>query len=209
MEDNILRFVTILEAIKDELEVAEVNNLKIEIYKNIAKLGIDIGSSKKIVREYINSIDKGEILKSNEEISNKMKDYINKINSITATKEVELKQNVINKLERYLILSHRIKELDKDRINMEETIINKFWEDTKYTTIIKGRKNKVKKLSKSDYRGYFSVTILSNLDKLKIKIIELVTKDNKFNEIIGNMDNFRNILKIHHKNNVQELILKK
>ena len=144
MDDALLRLVTLLESIKGEVNIEKINEIKKEIYSGIGSLGINIGKVKKLFKEYVNSFENDDVLSSKDGDINEINDFINKINSIIHSKNVNVPNKVKNSLIRFLRISYRIKGLDKSRNFMEEKIVEGLRNDTKIENVKKGRKNRTK-----------------------------------------------------------------
>ena len=207
LDNTLIRLVTLLEIIKGDVNVEEVNKIKKEIYSEVKNLGIDTIKVKKLFKEYVNSFDN---LARNEREINEINNYMNEINSIIQSKKVDIASKVKNKLIRFLRVSNNIKGLENDRKEMTESILAGLRKDVKIETVEKGRKGRIKKAAPSDYKGYFSVTILSSIESFRDKLIKFVLNNlhSNFYEIINDMNVLKEVLLKNYKININELILK-
>ena len=111
---------------------------------------------------------------------------------------------------RFLRVSYRIKELEKDRNIMIERIVEGLGNDAKIDTVKKGRKGKIKKAAPSDYKGYFTVTILSCVEDFRTKLLKLVlqNQNSNFYQILKDLSKLKEVLLQNYNFNINELILK-
>ena len=98
LDNTLIRLVSLLEIIKGDVNVEEVNKIKKEIYSEVKNLGIDTIKVKKLFKEYVNSFDN---LARNEREINEINNYMNEINSIIQSKKVDIASKVKNKLIRF------------------------------------------------------------------------------------------------------------
>jgi hypothetical protein len=76
--------------------------------------------------------------------------------------------------------------------------------------VVRGRRGRLKKASKSNIKGYFIITISTNTDMLRTALINFILQSNNtsFIEIIKEMKGINQILRKNFKINVKELYLK-
>jgi len=112
-----------------------------------------------------------------------------------------------------IIISTKITGLEIEReINaMKERILLELQLDAKIENVKTGKKGRLKKPSPSKYKGYFSVTILSNIESFKEKLIKFVLTNlhSNFYPIISDMIVLKDVLLKNYKFNINELILTK
>lgn len=72
-----IRLVTLLESIKHEVNIADVNIIKNEMYKAISKLGISSSNVSKLFKEYASLLENEDVIAKSETYSIKIKDIVN------------------------------------------------------------------------------------------------------------------------------------
>lgn len=214
IENEITVIGLIFATVKDDLTIDHIKNLKKEIYERFESFGIKLSVISKMFNEFERSIAKEE----NDEEMLELDIFIERINEIVKKKNVLLSNKVLNRLQRILKISNNIIEFAKDFVTKDfkkeidkfkECIIKELLESSKLVNKVKGRKNRLKAMNASDYKGEFSIVIDINVHKIKTEVIKwLMSKDKELlSKLLSDMNKMREVLFDDYKENVEGILL--